>query len=134
MQAQQPASQSSPLPLSPFLFPATSCAVPPKYMSGSKWYGRRSRPELCDSATTTKYGSEQQQAKGSVKSPLRRSASLESVEVSQPTSPPRLSNIRAVIVSLSLSVHMVLEDAGRGPSSWALRCQQPGYAGQLSFI
>ncbi|CAO2578375.1 Ninein-like protein [Lemmus lemmus] len=59
---------------------ATSCAVPPKYMSGSKWYGRRSRPELCDSATATKYGSEQQQAKGSMKSPLRRSASLESVE------------------------------------------------------
>ncbi|XP_013210625.1 ninein-like protein [Microtus ochrogaster] len=59
---------------------ATSCAVPPKYMSGSKWYGRRSRPEPCDPATATKYGSEQQQAKGSVKSPLRRSASLESVE------------------------------------------------------
>ncbi|XP_076786060.1 ninein-like protein isoform X4 [Arvicanthis niloticus] len=58
---------------------ATSCAVPPKYMSGSKWYGRRSLPELADSATTTKYGSEQQ-AKGSVKPPLRRSASLESVE------------------------------------------------------
>uniref|UniRef100_D4A5N1 Ninein-like n=1 Tax=Rattus norvegicus TaxID=10116 RepID=D4A5N1_RAT len=58
---------------------ATSCAVPPKYMSGSKWYGRRSLPELGDSATTTKCGSEQQ-AKGSVKPPLRRSASLESVE------------------------------------------------------
>ncbi|XP_052039829.1 ninein-like protein isoform X2 [Apodemus sylvaticus] len=58
---------------------ATSCAVPPKYMSGSKWYGRRSLPELADSATATKYGSEQQ-AKGSVKPPLRRSASLESVE------------------------------------------------------
>ncbi|XP_052580637.1 ninein-like protein isoform X4 [Peromyscus californicus insignis] len=58
---------------------ATSCAVPPKYMRGSKWYGRRSRPELCDSATATKYGSEQQ-PKGSVKPPLRRSASLESVE------------------------------------------------------
>ncbi|XP_031228068.1 ninein-like protein isoform X2 [Mastomys coucha] len=58
---------------------ATSCAVPPKYMRGSKWYGRRSLPELGDSATATKYGSEQQ-AKGSVKPPLRRSASLESVE------------------------------------------------------
>ncbi|XP_036041856.1 ninein-like protein [Onychomys torridus] len=58
---------------------ATSCAVPPKYVSGSKWYGRRSRPELCDSATATKYGSDQQ-PKGSVKPPLRRSASLESVE------------------------------------------------------
>ncbi|ERE71468.1 ninein-like protein [Cricetulus griseus] len=58
---------------------ATSCAVPPKYVNGSKWYGRRSRPELCDSATAVKYGSEQQ-AKGSMKPPLRRSASLESVE------------------------------------------------------
>ncbi|XP_060239098.1 ninein-like protein isoform X3 [Meriones unguiculatus] len=57
----------------------TSCAVPPKYMSGSKWYGRRSQPELCDSDTATKYGSEQQ-AKGTLKPPLRRSASLESVE------------------------------------------------------
>lgn len=55
-------------------------------MSGSKWYGRRSLPELGDSATTTKCGSEQQ-AKGSVKPPLRRSASLESVEVSQPAPP-----------------------------------------------
>ncbi|KAL1785396.1 ninein [Sigmodon hispidus] len=58
---------------------ATSCAVPPKYTRGSKWYGRRSRPEPCDSAAATKYGSEQQ-AKGGVKPPLKRSASLESVE------------------------------------------------------
>ncbi|XP_017658219.1 ninein-like protein isoform X2 [Nannospalax galili] len=58
---------------------AASCAVPPKYVSGSKWYGRRSRPELCDSATAAKYGSEQQ-GKGSLKSPVRRAASLESVE------------------------------------------------------
>ncbi|XP_005866271.1 PREDICTED: ninein-like protein isoform X2 [Myotis brandtii] len=58
---------------------AASHAVPPKYVSGSKWYGRRSRPELCDSATRTKCLPEQQ-AKASVKSQIRRSASLESVE------------------------------------------------------
>lgn len=77
-------------------------------MSGSKWYGRRSLPELTDSATATKYGSEQQ-AKGSVKPPLRRSASLESVEVSQPAPPFRLPNVREVIVKLSLPKRMVLE-------------------------
>ncbi|XP_036273546.1 ninein-like protein [Pipistrellus kuhlii] len=58
---------------------AASHAVPPKYVSGSKWYGRRSRPELCDSANRTKCLPEQQ-AKASVKSQIRRSASLESVE------------------------------------------------------
>ncbi|KAK1337200.1 hypothetical protein QTO34_001823 [Cnephaeus nilssonii] len=58
---------------------AASHAVPPKYVSGSKWYGRRSRPELCDSATRTKCLPEQQ-AKASMKSQIRRSASLESVE------------------------------------------------------
>ncbi|XP_036178834.1 ninein-like protein isoform X1 [Myotis myotis] len=58
---------------------AASHAVPPKYVSGSKWYGRRSRPELCDSAPRTKCFPEQQ-AKASPKSQIRRSASLESVE------------------------------------------------------
>ncbi|ELK36536.1 Ninein-like protein [Myotis davidii] len=58
---------------------AASHAVPPKYVSGSKWYGRRSRPELCDSAPRTKCFPEQQ-AKASVKSQIRRAASLESVE------------------------------------------------------
>ncbi|XP_058432577.1 ninein-like protein isoform X5 [Marmota monax] len=58
---------------------AASCAVPPKYVSGSKWYGRRSRPERWDSAAEAKYVPEQQ-AKASLKSQLRRSASLESVE------------------------------------------------------
>ncbi|XP_016074549.1 PREDICTED: ninein-like protein isoform X2 [Miniopterus natalensis] len=56
-----------------------SHAVPPKYVRGSKWYGRRSRPELCDSAARTKSLPEQQ-AKATVKSQIRRSASLESVE------------------------------------------------------
>ncbi|XP_073930300.1 ninein-like protein isoform X6 [Castor canadensis] len=58
---------------------AASCAVPPKYVSGSKWYGRRSQPELWDSVTEAKCGPEQQ-AKASLKKHLRRSASLESVE------------------------------------------------------
>ncbi|XP_053434504.1 ninein-like protein isoform X2 [Nycticebus coucang] len=58
---------------------AASRAVPPKCMRGSKWYGRRSRPELCDTDTEGRYGPEQQ-AKATPKSQLRRSASLESVE------------------------------------------------------
>ncbi|XP_047395931.1 ninein-like protein isoform X2 [Sciurus carolinensis] len=58
---------------------AASCTVPPKYVNGSKWYGRWSQPELWDSATETKYVPEQQ-AKANLKSQLRRSASLESVE------------------------------------------------------
>ncbi|XP_069352106.1 ninein-like protein [Eulemur rufifrons] len=58
---------------------AASRAVPPKYMRGSKWYGRRSQPELCDAATKARYVPEQQ-TKANLKSQLRRSASLESVE------------------------------------------------------
>ncbi|KAM5218896.1 ninein-like protein isoform 4-T6 [Hipposideros larvatus] len=58
---------------------AASRAVPPKYVSGSKWYGRRSRPELCDSVTGAKCLAEQQ-AKATVRHQLRRSISLESVE------------------------------------------------------
>ncbi|XP_023377782.1 ninein-like protein isoform X4 [Pteropus vampyrus] len=54
-------------------------AVPPKYVSGSKWYGRRSQPEPCDSATGAKCLPEQQ-ARATVRSQVRRSASLESVE------------------------------------------------------
>uniref|UniRef100_G1SQQ0 Ninein-like protein n=1 Tax=Oryctolagus cuniculus TaxID=9986 RepID=G1SQQ0_RABIT len=52
-------------------------AVPPKYVSGSKWYGRRSQPELRDSEA--KYVPDQQ-AKASLKGQLCWSASLESVE------------------------------------------------------
>lgn len=58
---------------------AASHAVPPKYVNGSKRYGRRSRPELCDSATRTKCLPEQQ-AKATVRSQIRHSSSLESVE------------------------------------------------------
>nr|XP_025872105.1 ninein-like protein isoform X3 [Vulpes vulpes] len=58
-----------------------SRAVPPKYVSGSKWYGRWSRPEPkpCGSATGVKCLPEQQPWT-SRRGPLRRSASLESVE------------------------------------------------------
>lgn len=54
-------------------------AVPPKYVSGSKWYGRRSRPEPCVSAGGASCLPEQA-ARPSVRNQLRRSASLESVE------------------------------------------------------
>ncbi|XP_066094003.1 ninein-like protein isoform X2 [Saccopteryx bilineata] len=56
-----------------------SRAIPPKYVNGSKWYGRRSWPEPRDSATRIKCLPEQQ-AKATVRSQVRRSASLESVE------------------------------------------------------
>ncbi|XP_040836962.1 ninein-like protein [Ochotona curzoniae] len=58
---------------------AADTAVPPKYMNGSKWYGRRSQPELWDPVTDAKCVPEPQ-AKGNLKSQLQRSASLESVE------------------------------------------------------
>uniref|UniRef100_A0A2K6FML0 Ninein-like protein n=1 Tax=Propithecus coquereli TaxID=379532 RepID=A0A2K6FML0_PROCO len=58
---------------------AASRAVPPKYMRGSKWYGRWSQPEVCDAAIKARYVPEQQ-TKANLKSQLRRSASLESVE------------------------------------------------------
>ncbi|XP_005381054.1 PREDICTED: ninein-like protein isoform X1 [Chinchilla lanigera] len=58
---------------------AASCAVPPKYVSGSKRYGRRSQPERRISATEATCGPEQQ-ARAGLKSQLRRAASLESVE------------------------------------------------------
>ncbi|XP_074143800.1 ninein-like protein isoform X1 [Sminthopsis crassicaudata] len=53
--------------------------VQPKYVNGAKCYGRRSRPELQDPEPETKFLQEQQ-INANVKSPLRRSASLESVE------------------------------------------------------
>uniref|UniRef100_A0ABI7VXJ7 Ninein like n=1 Tax=Felis catus TaxID=9685 RepID=A0ABI7VXJ7_FELCA len=59
----------------------SSRAVPPKYVSGSKWYGRWScpEPEPCGSATGAKCLPEQQ-ARATGRGQLRRSASLESVE------------------------------------------------------
>ncbi|XP_026973938.1 ninein-like protein isoform X1 [Sagmatias obliquidens] len=61
------------------LEPGVPRAVPPKYVSGSKWYGRRSWPEPCDAAGGAPCLPEQP-ARPSVRSQLRRSASLESVE------------------------------------------------------
>ncbi|XP_043740892.1 ninein-like protein isoform X7 [Cervus elaphus] len=58
---------------------AASHAVPPKYMSGSKWYGRRSQPEPCGAAGGGP-GLPEQPVRPSVRSQLCRSASLESVE------------------------------------------------------
>ena len=70
----------------PIFFPVASQAVPPKYVSGSKWYGRRSQPEPCGTAGGAP-GLPEQPARPSARSQLRRSASLESVEVGGP--PPR---------------------------------------------
>ena len=64
-------------------FPVASRAVPPKYVSGSKWYGRRSHPEPCGAAGGAP-GLLEQPARPSARSQLRRSASLESVEVGGP--------------------------------------------------
>ncbi|XP_059934166.1 ninein-like protein isoform X2 [Mesoplodon densirostris] len=61
------------------LEPGAPRAVPPKYVSGSRWYGRRSCPEPCDAAGGAPCLPEQP-ARPSVRSQLRRSASLESVE------------------------------------------------------
>ncbi|XP_073648737.1 ninein-like protein isoform X2 [Tursiops truncatus] len=61
------------------LEPGAPRAVPPKYVSGSKWYGRRSWPEPCDAAGGAPCLPEQP-TRPSVRSQLRRSASLESVE------------------------------------------------------
>ncbi|KAM6144260.1 ninein-like protein [Erethizon dorsatum] len=58
---------------------AASCTVPPKYVSGSKGYGRRSQPERRAPATGATRGPEQQ-ARAGLKSQLRHSMSLESVE------------------------------------------------------
>ncbi|XP_067388958.1 ninein-like protein isoform X2 [Emydura macquarii macquarii] len=65
---------------SSYLEPAVPDDVKPKYVNGAKWYGRWTRPELQGTEVeTTKY-LQDQQLKASVKSQLRRSASLESVE------------------------------------------------------
>uniref|UniRef100_A0A452HL00 Ninein-like protein n=1 Tax=Gopherus agassizii TaxID=38772 RepID=A0A452HL00_9SAUR len=65
---------------SSYLEPAVPDDVKPKYVNGAKWYGRWTKPELQETEVeTTKY-LQDQQVKASVKSQLRRSASLESVE------------------------------------------------------
>ncbi|XP_073196063.1 ninein-like protein isoform X9 [Lepidochelys kempii] len=65
---------------SSYLEPAVPDDVKPKYVNGAKWYGRWTKPELQETEVeTTKY-LQDQQVKASVKSQLRRSASLESAE------------------------------------------------------
>ncbi|KAM9154345.1 ninein-like protein isoform 3-T3 [Pangshura tecta] len=65
---------------SSYLEPAVPDDVKPKYVNGAKWYGRWTKPELQETEVeTTKY-LQDQQVKANVKSQLRRSASLESVE------------------------------------------------------
>lgn len=64
-------------------FPVASRAVPPKYVSSSKWYGRQSQPEPCGAAGGAP-GLLEQPAIPSARSQLRGSASLESVEVGGP--------------------------------------------------
>ncbi|XP_062979940.1 ninein-like protein isoform X1 [Elgaria multicarinata webbii] len=65
---------------SSYLEPVVPDEVKPKYISGAKWYGRRTRPELQGTKLETPKYLQEQQAKVNVKSQLRRSASLESVE------------------------------------------------------
>lgn len=61
--------------------------VKPKYINGAKCYGRRTQPELQGTKLDPSKYLQEQQAKANIKSQLRRSASLESVEVSL-THPP----------------------------------------------
>ncbi|XP_061481600.1 ninein-like protein isoform X2 [Rhineura floridana] len=65
---------------SSYLEPAVPEGVEPKYINGAKWYGRRTRPELQGTKLETPKYLQEQQAKANVKSQLRHSASLESVE------------------------------------------------------
>nr|XP_023415827.1 ninein-like protein isoform X4 [Cavia porcellus] len=58
---------------------AAVCAVPPKYVSGSKRYGRWSQPEWRASGAEATRGPEQQ-ARAGLKGQLCHAASLESVE------------------------------------------------------
>ncbi len=61
--------------------------VKPKYVKGTKRYGRRSRPDKTDLELTAdpedspKFGTDKVEANGVRRAKLRRSTSLESVEV-----------------------------------------------------
>ncbi|XP_064131746.1 ninein-like protein isoform X9 [Loxodonta africana] len=61
------------------LEPAVSQAVVPKYVNGSKWYGRRTRPELYTCGTEDGHSADQQ-AQASLSSQLCHATSLQSVE------------------------------------------------------
>ncbi|XP_074845293.1 ninein-like protein isoform X2 [Carettochelys insculpta] len=63
-----------------YLEPAVPDAVKPKYMNGAKWYGRWTSPERPGTEVETTEHVQDQQVKTNVKSQLRPSASLESME------------------------------------------------------
>ncbi|XP_015271138.1 PREDICTED: ninein-like protein, partial [Gekko japonicus] len=65
---------------SSYLEPVVPEEVKPKYINGAKCYGRRTRPEFQGTKLETSKYLQEQQAKANIKSQLRRSASLESVE------------------------------------------------------
>ncbi len=64
--------------------------VKPKYVKGPKRYGRRSRPDktelelTADTEDSPKFGTDKVEANGVRRAKLRRSTSLESVEVKSP--------------------------------------------------
>ncbi|KAM9590121.1 ninein-like protein [Trichechus inunguis] len=61
------------------LEPAVSQAVLPKYVNNSKWYGRRTRPELYMWETEARHSADRQ-ARASLSPQLCRATSLQSVE------------------------------------------------------
>ncbi|XP_077191484.1 ninein-like protein isoform X2 [Paroedura picta] len=65
---------------SSYLEPVVPEEVKPKYINGAKCYGRRTRPEFQGTRLDSSKYFQEQQAKANIKSQLRRSASLESVE------------------------------------------------------
>ncbi|XP_058651936.1 ninein-like protein isoform X2 [Onychostoma macrolepis] len=71
---------------SSYLEPAVPEEVKPKYVKGTKRYGRRSRPDktdlelTADSQDSPKFGTDKVEANGVRRAKLRRSTSLESVE------------------------------------------------------
>ncbi|XP_060104723.1 ninein-like protein isoform X2 [Heteronotia binoei] len=65
---------------SSYLEPAVPEEVKPKYINGAKCYGRRTRPEFQGTKLEPSKYLQKQQAKANIRSQLRRSASLESVE------------------------------------------------------
>ncbi|XP_075396182.1 ninein-like protein [Tenrec ecaudatus] len=54
-------------------------AVLPKHVSGPKWYGRRTQPELCSLETEVRHAADKQ-GQSSLSSQLHRATSLQSVE------------------------------------------------------
>ncbi|XP_048375636.1 ninein-like protein isoform X2 [Sphaerodactylus townsendi] len=65
---------------SSYLEPVVPEEVKPKFTNGAKCYGRRTKPEFQGTKLEPPKYLQEQQAKANIKSQLRRSASLESVE------------------------------------------------------